>query len=188
MTAIAPHVSAFLLEHLPHVRGASVHTVKSYAHAIRMFVVFIGERLAVQPALIDITQLDAQLVLNWLDFLENDRNSSVNSRNVRLAAIKSLFRFLELQMPESLDLSRQIHAIPTKRGVSRLVDWLERNELKALLDAPDSGTRSGLRDRAMMHLAYACGLRASELTSLPLASLVWPGPQSVRIMGKGRRV
>ena len=92
MTAIAPHVSAFLLEHLPHVRGASVHTVKSYAHAIRLFVMFAGERLERQPALIDIGQLDAQLVLDWLDCLENDRANSASSRNVRFAAIKSMFR------------------------------------------------------------------------------------------------
>ena len=187
MTALAPHVSAFLLEHLPHVRGASIHTVRSYAHAIRLFVVFAGERLAVQPALIDIRQLDAQLVLDWLDSLEAGRNNSVSSRNVRLAAIKSLFRLLELRMPESLELSRQIHAIPTKRGVSKLVDWLARDEVQALLDAPDCSTPGGRRDRAMLHLAYACGLRVSELTSLTLSSLVWPGPQSVRIRGKGRR-
>ncbi len=187
MTAIAPHVSAFLLEHLPHVRGASVHTVKSYAHAIKLFVVFAGERLERQPALIDIGQLDAQLVLDWLDCLENDRANSASSRNVRLAAIKSMFRFLELRMPESLGLSRQIHAIPAKRCENKLVDWLERDELQALLDAPSLSTRGGLRDRAMMHLTYACGLRVSELTSLTLASLNWPGPQSVRIRGKGRR-
>ena len=187
MTAIAPHVSAFLLEHLPNARGASVHTVRSYAHAIRLFVSFAGERLGLQPARIGIGQLDVQLVLDWLDSLESDRANSVGSRNVRLSAIKSLFRFLELRMPESLDLSRQIHAIPAKRSGTKLVDWLEQDELKALLEAPDRSTRGGLRDHAMIHLAYACGLRVSELTSLTLSSLNWPGPESVRIRGKGRR-
>ena len=128
-----------------------------------------------------------QLALDFLDFLERERRNMVAARNVRLAAIKAFFRFLQYRSPACPELFGQIHAIVKKRSGRQLIDWLERVEVQALLDAPDIGTAPGVRDRAMLHLASAAGLRVSELTALRLDSLSQPRLDTVRVMRKGRR-
>ena len=187
MTDLALHLGAFLREHLPRDRRASRHTVESYAAGLKLLVIFAADRLGVRPCLLKVEQLSMQLILDFLDWLERERRNTVATRNVRLAAIKAFFRFLEYRSPVYLELSGQIHAIAKKRADQKLIDWLERDELQALLDAPDIRTASGVRDRAMLHLAYAAGLRVSELTSLRLDSLGQPDLDTVRVMGKGRR-
>ena len=187
MTDLAPHLGAFLREHLPRDRHASRHTVESYAVSLKLLVVFAAAKLGVRPCVLKVEQFSMQLILDFLDSLERERENTVATRNVRLAAIKAFFRFLEYRSSSCLDLSGQIHAIPKKRSDQKLIDWLERNELQALLDAPDIRTASGVRDRAMLHLAYAAGLRVSELTSLRLDSLGQPKLDTIRVMGKGRR-
>ena len=186
MTDLAPHLGAFLRDYLPRDRNASRHTVQSYAASLKLLVIFVARRLGVRPCTFEIETLTAQLILDFLDSLESERENSTATRNVRLAAIKSFFRYLEYRSPSCLDLSGQVHAIPKKRFDQKLVDWLERDELQAILDAPDIRTAVGVRDRAMLHLAYAAGLRVSELTGLQLDSLSQPRIDSVRVMGKGR--
>lgn len=187
MTDLAPYISAFLCDHLPRDRRASRHTIESYATSFQLLVCFAAERLGVRPCRIGIEQLTAPLILDFLNDLEHRRGNSVGTRNVRLAAFKSFFRYLEYRAPSCLDLARQIHAIPSKRGDVALVDYLDRDEIQALLDAPDPTTRSGVRDRAMLHLAYAAGLRVSELTGLMCGDLAQPHLDTVHVSGKGRR-
>ena len=140
MTDFAAHIRTFLCEHLPRDRGASRHTIDSYATSFQ-----------------------------------------------RLAALKSFFRYLEQRVPACLEQAGQVHAIPAKRGNEPLVDYLSRDEVRALLNAPDARTASGVRDRAMVHLAYAAGLRVSELIGLGIADLRQPDLGTVRVTGKGRR-
>lgn len=187
MTALAPHLSTFLLEHLPRDRGASRHTVESYAYTFQLLVSFTARRLRVRPCEIEIEQIGAEMILDFLDHIEADRANTPRTRNVRLAAIKSFFRFLEYRSPACLNVAMQVHAIPSKRIEQPLVDYLTRPELQALLDAPDRRTAKGVRDRAMLHLAYACGLRVSELTGLQLDDVGLPAADSIHVMGKGRR-
>ena len=187
MTELAPYISAFLCDHLPRDRRASRHTIESYATSFQLLVCFAAERLGVRPCRIGIEQLTAPLILDFLHDLEDRRGNSVGTRNVRLAAFKSFFRYLEYRAPSCLDLARQIHAIPSKRGDVALVDYLDRDEIRVLLDTPDPGTRSGARDRAMLHLAYAAGLRVSELTGLVCGDLAQPHLDTVHVSGKGRR-
>ena len=187
MTELAPYISAFLRDHLPRDRCASRHTIESYATSFQLLVCFAAERLEVRPCRIGIEQLTAPLILDFLNDLEDRRGNSVGTRNVRLAAVKSFFRYLEYRAPSCLDLARQIHAIPSKRGDVALVDYLDRDEVQALVDAPDPTTRWGLRDRAMLHLAYAAGLRVSELTGLVSGDLAQPHLDTVHVSGKGRR-
>ena len=97
------------------------------------------------------------------------------------------FRYLEYRVPSCLDLALQVSAIPQKQADKPLIDWLDGNEMQAILDAPDTGTVAGLRDRAMLYVCYAAGLRVSELTALTLDSLSGPQLEYIRIMGKGRR-
>lgn len=186
MTPLATHLGAFLREYLPRDRRASPRTVESYAYAFQMLACFAAERLGVRPCNLVVEQLTAPLVLDFLDALQRERGNSVRTRNARLAAIKSFFRYLEYRLPACLDIARQIHAIPPKRGDLPLIDYLDTDEVQSLLDAPDIGTRAGVRDRAMLHLTYAAGLRVSEATGL-LRTDLDPALDTVLVRGKGRR-
>jgi integrase/recombinase XerD len=111
----------------------------------------------------------------------------LTTRNVRLAAIRTFIRFIEYREPSALAQVQRIRAIPTKRADTRLVDYLSRDEMQALLDAPAPDTRDGVRDRAMLHVAYSAGLRVSELVGLRLENLAFDPRLSIRVLGKGRR-
>ena len=187
MIELAPHLSAFLREHLPGACNASRHTVASYADSFMLLVGFAAVRLGSRPCEIAVEHLSPQLILDFLDHLEEERGNSVGTRNVRLAAIKSFFRYLEYRVAACLDLARQVHAIPLKRYDEPMVGHLDRDEVRALLEAPDSRTPAGLRDRAMLHLAYAGGLRVSELIGVRVGDLGQPHFDTVRVTGKGRR-
>jgi len=187
MTPIAPHISAFLRERLPQQRGASEQTCETYAYAFKLLFQFASARLKVAPSQLNLEQLDALLVVDFLNWLETNRGNGANTRNARLVAIKSFMAFLEHHLPSFLEQSRQIRAIPPKKSSVPLVNHLSREELEALLDAPDLTTRSGVRDRAMMHLCFAAGLRVSELVSLPMTALTLHPNPSIRVTGKGRR-
>lgn len=187
MTALAPHLSSYLLEYLPRDRGASRHTADSYAYSFQLLLCFAAQRLRVRPCNLEVEQLSAKLILDFLDHIETDRANKARTRNARLAAFKSFFRYLEYRAPACLNLSMQVHAIPSKRIDEPLVSYLTRAELQALLDAPDHRTASGVRDRAMLHLAYAGGLRVSELTGLRVSDLNQPVMDAIHIVGKGRR-
>jgi integrase/recombinase XerD len=186
MTALAPHLASFLREHLPKDRGASQHTCEAYAQSFQLLLGFAAARLKITPSKIEIERLDASLILTFLEHLEKKRGNSVRTRNARLAAINAFFRFLEYRVPSCLDQARRIHAIPMKKTDQALVGYLIRDELQALLDAPDPSTVSGIRDRAMLHLAFAAGMRVSELVGLRLDQID-RSLSTVHIIGKGRR-
>jgi integrase/recombinase XerD len=187
MTSLARHLSSFLREHLPKERRASQHTCEAYAQCFQLLLSFAASRLKITPSKIEIERLDAPLILAFLEHLEKKRGNSVRTRNARLAAINSFFRFLEYRVPSCLDQARRIHAIPMKKTDQALVGYLARDELQALLDAPDASTVSGIRDRAMLHLAFAAGMRVSELVGLRLDQIDCEGLATVHIVGKGRR-
>jgi len=186
MTPIAPLIETFLRETLSRHRGASQHTCDSYAFSFQLLFLFAAERLHVPPSSLTLEQLDAGLVGAFLEHLEEGRKNTPKTRNVRLAAIKSFFRFLEYRQPAALDQIRRVLAIPFKKADTRLAPYLLRDEVQALLDAPDPATREGIRDRAMLHLAVCAGLRVSELTGLRLDDLDLAS-MSIRVLGKGRR-
>ena len=187
MTALAPYLSAFLLEHLPRERKASPHTTDAYANSFKLLVCFAAIRLRVKPFQIEIEQLDVAMILAFLEHIENDRGNTARTRNARLAAIHSFFRFLEYRLVSSLDQACRIHAIPMKKADEALASYLTRDELLALLDAPIRSTMSGVRDRAMLHLAFAAALRVSELVTLRMDQLDQQTMASIQVMGKGRR-
>jgi site-specific recombinase XerD len=136
MTALAPYLSGFLREHLPKERRASQHTCEAYAQSFQLLLGFAAGRLKITPAKIELEQLDAPLMLAFLEHLEKKRGNSARTRNARLAAIHSFFRFLEYRLPSCLDQSRRIHAIPMKKTDQALIGYLTGEELQALLDAP----------------------------------------------------
>lgn len=186
MTPIAPLIEAFLHNTLSHHRGASQHTCDSYAYSFQLLFEFAAARLKIRPSSLVLEQLDSEMVSAFLEHLEDTRQNAPETRNVRLAAIKSFFHFLEYRHPASLEQIRRVLAIPYKRTNTRLVPYLLREEVQALLDAPDPTTRDGIRDRAMLHLAVCAGLRVSELIGLRLNDVSLPS-MSIRVYGKGRR-
>jgi len=187
MTPIAPHISAFLRDHLPQQKGASVLTCESYAYAFQLLFTFASRRLKVSPSALYLEQIDAPLVLDFLQSLETERNNGTRTRNARLVAIKSFMRFLEYRTPVLLEQIRRVLAVPTKRTDERLIHWLTSEEIQAVLNAPDLRIRDGLRDRAMLHLCFAAGLRVSELVGLPLAAVQLQPIAQVHVLGKGRK-
>ena len=187
MTELAGPLAAFLQEHLPRDRGASPHTVAGYAASFKLLAVFAAERHKLRPCRLQVGHLDIPTLLAFLNHLETDRDNGVRTRNARLSAIKSFFRYLEFRHPECLDLAAQVHALPQKKADLPPLDYLDRDEVQALLDAPATHTVTGLRDRAMLCLAYNAGLRVSELVGLALDDLQAPGLDRIRILGKGRR-
>jgi site-specific recombinase XerD len=187
MTALAPPLATFLREHLPRDRRASPHTCDAYAYSFQLLVTFAARHLGNRPSQLEVEQLDVPMILAFLEHVEQERGNTARSRNVRLAAIKSFFRFLEYRLPACLDQARQVHAIPMKKTDQGLVTTLTQAEIQALLDAPDPRTLSGTRDRAMLHLAFAAGLRVSELVGLRLDQFDTRPPASIQVMGKGRR-
>ena len=186
MTPIAPLIEAFLNETLARQRGVSRHTSDSYALSFQLLFVFAAKRLKVSPSALTLEQLDAALISAFLEYLEDKRKNAPVTRNVRLAAIKSFFRFLEYRQPAALEHVRRVLAIPFKKTDRYLVPYLLRDELQAILDAPDPAKRDGIRDRAMLHLAVCAGLRVSELTGLKIEDIDLPS-MSIRVLGKGRR-
>lgn len=187
MTGIAPHVTAFFQERLAIERRASPHTCDSYAYAFQLLLEYASKRLKVAPSKLEFEQIDAPLIVNFLSHLEKKRRNGASSSNVRLAAIKSFMRFMEYRVPSALDQIHRVLAIPMKRTDARLVRHLSSEEVQALLDAPNPIKWPGIRDRAMLHLCFACGLRVSELTGLRLEDLTLQPQPSVLVHGKGRR-
>jgi integrase/recombinase XerD len=188
MTALAPHLAEWFRKRLPVERGASGHTVDTYAYAFKLLVAFAAARLRTTPSELRFEQLDAALVLAFLEHLQQDRGNGATTRNARLAAIHSFMRFMEYRAPGALDQIRRVLAVPMQRADSRPVRHLDQEEVQALLNAPDPTAWAGIRDRALLHLAVTSGVRVSELISLRLADVTFRGNYvDLYIRGKGRK-
>lgn len=187
MMPLAPHLSAFFQQRLPIERRASSHTSASYAYAFKLLLEYASERLHVPPSALHLEQIDAALVVAFLNHLETTRANRPSSRNVRLAAIKSFMHFLEFREPAAIDQIRRILAIPPKKADTRLVRHLTVDEMQAILNAPKPSGWDGFRDRAMLHLCFAGGLRVSELVSLQLGDVTLQPEATILVHGKGRR-
>ena len=187
MTALAPPLARFLREHLPRDQRASPHTCDAYSYCFQLLVTFAAKQLRKLPSQLEVEELGVPMILSFLDHIEQNRGNTARSRNARLAAIRSFFRFLEYREPVCLDQALRIRAIPMKKTDKALVASLSRAEIQTLIDSPDPRTASGVRDRAMLHLAFSAGLRVSELVGLQLDQLDLRIPCAIRVIGKGRR-
>jgi len=186
MSQLAPTLQAFFTDRLAQ-RQASPHTIAAYRDTLRLLIVFAAEQTNTQPWQLDIGDLDAPLIGAFLDHLQHARGNSARTRNARLAAIHSLFRFAALRHPEHAAVIQRVLAIPPKRADRPLVSYLTEPEIAALLNAPDRTTWTGRRDHALLALAVQTGLRASELTGLNNSDLHLATPALVNCHGKGRK-
>lgn len=153
MTALAPTLQAFFTERLIRQRQASLHTLAAYRDTLRLLLIFASARKDVEPSKLDIHDLDAPLIGAFLDHLEKQRENSARTRNARLAAVRSLFRYAALRHPEHAAVIERVLAIPRKRFDRRLVTFLIEPELDALFRAPDRSTWTGRRDHTLLTLA-----------------------------------
>jgi len=187
MTPISSHITAFLQQRLPIERRASDNTCESYAYAFKMLFEYASNCLKVSPSELCLEQLDAPLIVSFLNHLEDNRGNGPSSRNIRLAAIKSFMHFMEYRVPTALEQIRRILAIPSKKADTRLVKHFTAEEMQAILNAPEPTKRDGIRDRAMIHLCFAGGLRVSELIGLRIDDLTLQPHASIMVHGKGRK-
>lgn len=187
MTALAPTLQAFFTERLIRQRQVSANTVAAYRDTLRLLLGFAADRTGQPPCQLDLADIDAPLIAAFLDHLERDRGNSVRTRNARLAAIHSLFRFAALTHPEHADSVSRVLAIPPKRCDQALVTYLTDAEVDALLGAPDVTTWTGRRDHALLLLAVQTGLRISELTALTRRDVHLGTGAHVSCHGKGRK-
>jgi len=187
MSALGPTLQAFFTDRLLRQRNASPHTIAAYRDAWRMLLVFAQEQTSTSASTLDFAQLDTELVTSFLEHLEKERGNSVRTRNARLAAIHSFFRFAALRHPEHAALIQRVLAIPPKRFDRALVTHLTEEEIDALLSGPDRSTWTGRRDHALLLLALQTGLRASEIIGLNLGDVHLGTGAHVSCHGKGRK-
>lgn len=188
---VAPPFSAlvqdFFCQHLINQRNASPCTISAYRDTFRLLFRYLEQCHRKPPAEVVLADLDASRVLAFLDYLQTVRKNSIRSRNSRLAALRSFLKFVAARDPASLLMIQRVMAIPMKRHDRRLLGFLSREEMQAILDAPDPLTRSGERDRMMFAVLYNTGARVSEIVDLHVADVSLGHGASVRIRGKGRK-
>lgn len=187
MSALAPTLQGFFTERMLTQRRASPNTVASYRDTFRLLLGFAQHRTGKTPSKLALEDLDAVLIGAFLDHLEVERHNSVRTRNTRLAAVHSLFAYAALRHPEHAALIQRVLAIPAKRTDRQLVSFLTRDEVDALLAAPDRGTWVGRRDHALLLVAVQTGLRVTELTTLTCADVELGTGAHLRCHGKGRK-
>lgn len=180
-------LEAFFTDRLVRQRQASPHTIAGYRDTFRLLLGFTQQRLKKEPSAFDLDDIDAPLIGAFLDHLQKDRGNSARSRNVRLAAIHSFFRYAALHEPGHGALIQRVLAMPSKRYDRKLVGFLTRPEIDALLAAPDRTRWGGRRDHVLLMLAVQTGLRVSELIGLRTQDVVLGTGAHVRCDGKGRK-
>ncbi len=185
--SISPLVQLFFIQHLRNHKAVSQRTVSAYRDTFRLLLNFLEVRKGTAPTDLCVDDLDAPTILSFLDHLEHERKNTVRSRNARLAAIRSFFRFVALREPEALAVSTRVLAIPVKRFSRRIVNYLTKAEIDAILAAPDRSQWSGRRDHAMLLLFYNTGARVSEVTSLKVSQARIDQEAFVELHGKGRK-
>lgn len=187
MSLIAPTLQAFFTDRLANQRNSSPETIASYRDSMRLLLTYVHQQSGKQPFELDFDDLNAPLIGAFLAHLETDRGDSARTRNNRLAAIHSFFRYAALEHPEHAQTIARVMAIPTKRYQHHEISYLDREEITALLAAPERSRWLGRRDHALILTLIQTGLRVSELTSLRVSDLR-PGTASyVHVSGKGRK-
>lgn len=187
MTPLAPALQAWFTDRLITQRNSSPQTIAAYRDTFRLLLAFAHAQTGKQPFELDINDLDAPLIGAFLKHLEDDRGNSPRTRNARLGAIHSFYRFAALEHPEHAHTIARVMAIPTKRHEHNTVSYLDLAEIKALLAAPDQDSWLGRRDHALLTLMIQTGVRVSELCGLRVGDVHLGSGRHIRVLGKGRK-
>ena len=180
-------LSDFLLKELPGVRNQSTNTITSYRDTYIRLLTYCRDILGIKPETLNVSDLTAERIIEFLNWLESECNNSISTRNQRLAAIHSLFRYIQTQAPEHMFQCQQVLGIPYKKSGKRQVGYLSEDETKTLLAMPDTKTRKGCRDQALLTLLYDSGARVQELADLRVGDVRLEFPAQVKLTGKGRK-
>lgn len=186
-TRLSGLLERFFTDRLMRQRQVSPHTISSYRDTFRLLLLFAKKHLRRAPERLALTEIDAPLIVAFLDDLETTRKIGARSRNLRLTAIRSFFHYLAYEVPTHASQIQRVLAIPGKRYAKALISFLDRPEIDALLAAPDQRTWYGRRDYIIILLAVQTGLRVSELTELRREDLQLEAGAHVRCSGKGRK-
>ena len=180
-------VQSFFTRHLIQHKQVSPRTITVYRDTFRLLFTFIEDRTGRSPSHLDITDLDSPTILAFLDHLEADRSNHARSRNVRLSAIRSFFRFASVRDVDNLAVASRVLAIPNKRSARPLMPFLTRPEIDAVLATTDQKTWMGSRDHALLLTMYNTGARAAEITTLRCGQVSFGRTTLIRLHGKGRK-
>jgi site-specific recombinase XerD len=184
---IAPHVQTFFAEYLCQQKRQSPTTIISCRDTFRLLLTFVRDQTGIEPSALRIADLDAPVVLRVLHYLEQERGNSVRSRNIRLSALRSFFRLVALRDPDSIGVATRVLAIPNKREDKKLIAYLTRTEMQALLATPDASKWVGRRDYALLLTLYNSGARVSEITTLRRRQVCFDMRTFLQLIGKGRK-
>lgn len=186
-TSLGPLLQQFFMERLMQQRHASPCTIAAYRDCFRLLLAFAEQQLGKRPAKVILQDLNPTFILEFLEYLEKDRHNLVRTRNARFAAIRAFLQYAAAKEPSALSLAQSILAIPLKRFDRPFVGFLSRDQIQAILDAPNPHTWSGRRDRVMFTTLYNTGARVSELIHLRIMDLSLESSSAIRILGKGRK-
>jgi len=182
------HLSYFLLKYLPGQKNASTYTIASYRDTLKLFLIFCEEKKAMKPERIRMSDITKELIICYLDWLEEKRGCSISTRNQRLAALHSFFRYVQKESPESLYELHKILSIPNKKHPKPMVPYLAGPEMQILLEQPDSSTYEGFRDMVLLSILYDTGARVQELTDIKVKDVRLSSPSVITLHGKGGKV
>lgn len=180
-------VQDFFLQRLVAQLGASNRTIESYRDAFELLLGFVEQRTGKQPSALSLSDLDAPLILDFLDYLESERGNGARTRNARLAAIRSFMHYASVRDPASLPIAQRVLAIPAKRFDRPVLGFLTREQIAAILAAPDRSTWSGHRDAVLLATTYNTGARVSEITGLRVRDVLLDRQSAVLLHGKNRK-
>jgi len=185
--ALGVALRGFFSDYLPKVRGLSSHTIFSYRDSLKLFLLFVAQQKNISVSDLEMEDLGVEQIIAFLDHLEEKRHNQTGTRNSRLAAVHSFFRYVAGIYPEALDQCQRILNIPFKRRASRTVEYLEYEEIRAVIGSVNRSTQDGRRDHALLSFMFNTGVRVQELIDLKANDLQLSKPFSVRIFGKGRK-
>lgn len=183
----AQYIAAFLTKHLAGTRNLSANTIASYRDTFVILLTFMNDKYSIKPEKLGIPEFSPDRVKEFLGYLETEHGNSISTRNQRLVAIHSFFRYISMQNPEYMFLSQQILAIPEKKKEQTPVRHFETGQVKELLGAPDTHTPRGRRDQALLCLLYDSGCRVQELADIRVCDIRLTVPTQVTVTGKGRK-
>ncbi len=180
-------IGLFFTQRLTNQLHASTNTIAAYRDTFKLLLIYAEKKLGKSPSNLTIEELNAEFIGDFLNYLEEDRKNSIRTRNARLAAIHSFFRYISYQQPQYGDRIQRILNIPQKKSDKRIVTYLTDEEVKSLLETPDRTSWIGRRDYALLVTAIQTGLRVSELTDLKTEQIKWGTGKHIRCLGKGRK-
>lgn len=186
-TCFARYMSKYLTEYLPGIQGVSYNTIASKRDAYILLLKYLDDTQNIKAEDVDIPLLTRETIIKYLEWLEKSRGSSVSTRNIRLAAIKSLFSYIQTQTPDYIYQCQQILSIPRKKEPGHTLEYLTIEGIKSVLDAVETSSRTGFRDLTLLSLMYDSAARVQEIADLSVNDFRAEKPSTLRLTGKGSK-